>query len=133
MLGGWIYLGNFLHFLVKSYGGPRSLDLEVESKLQHFWVRRSHKLQRCLVEDEVVLNALDLHCLRRIDLLIHGICDFPWVAAHPTSVIYIKLLIGVHRIQLLVGVVLLLKLPKLRNALVVFLRVLTAHSLLILR
>ena len=102
MLSNRVHLGDFFNFLVKSDGGPRRLHLEIESQLQHFWVRRSHKLQRSFVEDEVVLDTLDLHRLGWIDLLIHGICDFPWVATHASTVIYIELLTGVHGIELLV-------------------------------
>ena len=102
MLSNRVHLGDFLDFLVKSDGGPRSLHLEIKSELQHFWVRRSHKLQRCFVEDEVVLDTLDLHRLSWINLLIHGISDFPRVATHASTVIYIELLAGVHGIELLV-------------------------------
>lgn len=102
MLSSRIHLGDFFDFLVKSDGGPRSLHLEIESQLQHFWIRRSHKLERSFVEDEVVLDTLDLHRLSWINLLIHGICDFPRVATHTSTVIYIQLLVGVHGIELLV-------------------------------
>jgi len=79
LLGAGVNLCDFFDFLIEGDRGKRGLDLEVKGQHEHFRVSRSDPLESSLVENEVVLNALYLHGLGNLDLLVLFVCELPRV------------------------------------------------------
>ena len=115
-LGRTVDLCQLLHFLIEDKMGSGGLIFELEAEKLLVRCLPLQHLDRCLVQNQVVRDALYLDCGRVVcDIFICLRAYFPRIISNSSSVFGTQVLSTVHGGQLVLRVVLSLKLTKFGN------------------